>query len=53
MFSYIDEYIDIYHSRFRFSAGEVVYVNQRWFPRWVVDVCRTPDIAGITVFADF
>ena len=22
-------------------------------PRWVVDACSTPDIVGITVFADF
>ena len=23
------------------------------FPRWVVDACSTPDIVGITAFADF
>ena len=23
------------------------------FPHWVVDACSTPDIVGITVFADF
>ena len=23
------------------------------FPRWVVDACSTPDIVGITIFANF
>ena len=31
-FSALLIYIDTCKSRFKFSVGEVVYVNQRWFP---------------------
>ena len=52
MFSYIDEYIDTYKSRFKFSVGKVVYVNQRLFRSLSCRCWQHSDI-GITVFADF
>ena len=52
MFSYIDEYIDTCKSRFKFSVGKVVYVNQRLFRSLSCRCWQHSDI-GITVFADF
>ena len=39
-----------YKSRFKFTVGDVVYVNQRWFPPQVVDACSTPDIVRIILY---